>query len=526
MRFGSLLTRAVHGRRLGYLARQGGAACIVACNAAAQSTSAVGFDVTSVTLEITPHLSARRLNVRATLTIDNPSLGTAFDFLLADWYDRVTVTSHSGPATVARTGDGTVHIAVSKASAKEELVFELTGAPKSMSEKRAVLSDSSVFLLWSDRFYPAVFDDWALFRATIALPVGFRVMSPGTVREGPATDASMRTWLLETSQPIRVASIIADRRWIERTVVQDGIRIRTLLDPASERFADSIVSTSGEVLATYQHLFGPYRFDAFTFATVDGIHARRAVAGGVVYEPSYLRQEMDSTGHDAHETALLWWGFTAAGAGPGSYQWTEGFGDYAEFLYDEMHGRPIPEDFLLYRRGYLRTAGTSDEPSFTDPRASPVWGNYVHGRLPFLMHFMRFAVGDSAFLRGVRLLFDRYHFRTYTIDEFVATMSEAAGQPLDWWKAEWIDRKGVPNLTWTATTRRAAGRYSLTISIDQSGPLYHLPLEIRIRTPTGEGLHRVTISAAHNSYTFATDTLQPDVSIDSHAWLLARITRR
>jgi len=163
------------------------------------------------------------------------------------------------------------------------------------------------------------------------------------------------------------------------------------------------------VLDFYASRFGRYAFDQFTFATVDGIYARRAVAGGVIYDVRYLAEEFRTTGHDAHETALLWWFYTVAGRGLGSYQWTEGFGDYAEMLYDEARGLPVPADFELCRRGYLRTAGTRDEPPMTAPRG-PLAGNFVHGRLPWVMHVLRFADGDSAFDRGVRLLFDRWRF--------------------------------------------------------------------------------------------------------------------
>jgi hypothetical protein len=63
--------------------------------------------------------------------------------------------------------------------------------------------------------------------------------------------------------------------------------------------------TSSDVLAFYESRFGRYRFDQFTSATVEGIFARRSVAGGVIYEPRYLADELRTTGHDAHEQVAL-----------------------------------------------------------------------------------------------------------------------------------------------------------------------------------------------------------------------------
>jgi len=371
-------------------------------------------DIQHYALSIRPDLRTRRLRLTAIIDIANRSRDTDFTFLLADWYDTVAVQSRSGRATVTRDA-GSVTVRVPRTSAQERLVFTLSGVPgKSTGDDRPVIADSSIYLLWSDRFYPVDFDDWATVSTRIELPRGFQVFAPGH-RVATTGAGARHVETFETSTPIRAASVLADRRWVASERVVQGRRMRTLLYPASTEFTEQIFRTSADVLDFYASRFGPYAFDSFTFATVEGIFARRAVAGAVVYEPGYLAKEMRTTGHDAHETALLWWFWTLAGRGPGSYQWTEGFGDYAEMLYDEARGLPVPPDFELYRRGYLRTAGTADEPSISAPRG-PLRENFVHGRLPWMMHVLRFALGDSAFNRGVGLLFDRWRFQSLTLN--------------------------------------------------------------------------------------------------------------
>jgi hypothetical protein len=481
-------------------------------------------DIQRYDLVVRPDFTTRRLRLTATVDIANPSRETEFTFFLADWYDTVVVQSRAGRAAVVR-GAGAVTVRVPRASARERLVFTLSGVPgKSAGDARPVIADSSICLLWSDRFYPADFDDWAETRISITLPGRFLVMAPGRqVRARTAGGA--RTVEFATAQPIRVATIVADARWVETRRVVGGRPMRTLLHPALRHDAERIFTASADVLGVYESLFGPYAFDEFTFASVDSIFARRAVAGGVIYAPAYLRRELDSTGHDAHETALLWWFFATAGRGPGSYQWTEGFGDYAEFLYDELRGKPIPPDFERYRAGYLRTAGTADEPPFTAPRG-PLSGNYIHGRLPWLMHVVRFAVGDSAFRRAVRLVFDRYRFRSFTIEEFVATLSEGAGAPLDWWKAEWIDRKGVPELAWHSSVARDSSGWRVSVDVEQTGAPYHLPLEIGVETASGLQVERVALSEPRHAFSFRTASEPRRVLLDPRRWLLARITER
>jgi hypothetical protein len=481
-------------------------------------------DIEHCDLLIRPDFAARRLRITATLDIANPAGDTLLTFLLAAWYDTVLVRSRAGPATVTREGN-VVTVRVPRPAPQEQFVFRLSGAPgPSGGDKRPVLADSSIYLLWSDRFYPVDFDDWTVVSTQIELPRGFIVFAPG--RRVLTTDrGATHVERFETSQPIRAASVIADARWVETQRTINGRSMRTLLYPGSQAYAEQIFRTSTDVLDFYASRFGPYAFDQFTFATVDGIFARRAVAGGVIYDASYLAEELRTTGHDAHETALLWWFYTIAGRGPGSYQWTEGFGDYAEMLYDEARGLPVPADFESYRRGYLRMAGTPDEPPIMAPRG-PLAGNFVHGRLPWVMHVLRFAVGDSAFGRGVRLVFDRWRFRSFTLDEFVATLAEGTGQPLDWWRQDWLERGGVPELTWHADIAPDSGGYRVAVGLRQTGALYHLPLEIGIESAQGLRVERAQLDEPTQDFRFWSAAEPTRVFIDPRRWLLAKITAR
>jgi hypothetical protein len=481
-------------------------------------------DVQRCELLIRPDLASGRLRLTATLDITNPSGEKEFTFFLAAWYDTVVVRSRAGPATVTREGD-VVTVGVARTALYEQLVFRLSGAPgQSAGDNRPVLADSSIYLLWSDRFYPVDFDDWAVVSTQLEGPRGFRVFAPGR-RVHAADRGALHVERFETSEPIRAASVIADTRWVETERTIAGRRMRTLLHPASRAYAERIFRTSADVLDFYASRFGRYAFDAFTFATVDGIFARRAVAGGVIYDSRYLADELRTTGHDAHETALLWWFYTIAGRGPGSYQWTEGFGDYAEMLYDEARGLPVPADFESYRRGYLRMAGTPAEPPITAPRG-PLAGNFVHGRLPWVMHLLRFAVGDSAFYRGVGLLFDRWRFRSFTLEEFVATLAEGTEQPLDWWRRDWLERGGVPELTWHADITPDSGGYRVAVSLRQTGVLYHLPLEIGIESAQGMRVERVQLDEPARDFRFWSASEPTRVLIDPRRWLLAKVTAR
>src|SRR5512134_1785546 len=273
-------------RTIGILLLTAATVAPLRASSAQRQVSASSPDVEYCELLIRPDLQAGRLRMTATLEIANPSGEKEFTFLLAGWYDSVAVRSRAGPTTLTRDGDA-VTVRVARSAPRERLVFDLSGSPgKSGGDDRPMLADSSMYLLWSDRFYPVDFDDWTIVVTQLELPLGFRVFAPGR-RVLAADRGALHVERFETSQPVRAASIVADTRWLETERTVGGWRMRTLLHPASHAYAEQILHTSADVLSFYASRFGPYAFDEFTFATVDGIFARRALAGGVIYNPRY-----------------------------------------------------------------------------------------------------------------------------------------------------------------------------------------------------------------------------------------------
>jgi len=470
----------------------------------------VAYDV-----RLEPDLGTGELRERARVAIRNPGLADSIELRLNDWFDSVSVTAAGARARVRR-GPGSVVVRLAPARARETLCFELAGRPgQSGDERRSVLGRESLFLLWSDAFYPLDYYAWAPVRLTVALPRGFRVFGPG---HEVSDSGGVHTFVSE--HPLRLFSVLADRRWIETRRTIGGLRLRTLLYPAEQPYADSLLARSADVLSAYARLFGPYAFDEFTFATLDSLYARRALAGGVVYSPAYLAREMARTGYDGHETALLWWGYTTTGRGPGAFQWTEGLGDYAEYLYDEERHRPLPENWRRFRAAYLALPAGS-EPPLTALRGSTPQA-IVHGKYPWLLHLLRFDLGDDAFRRALRDLFVRYRFRAFTLDEMVQSLAASAGRPLAWWRDDWLLRPAVPEVSFAATVEPDGHRWRIVARLEQATPPFTFPAEIGAFSGATTALHRVRVDRASQTFVLPAATRPDSVVLDPRGWVLMR----
>jgi len=471
-------------------------------------------------LRIVPDFKSRALALAATIDIDNPLLRDSFAFGLNDRYETVNVTCPSSPVRIER-GQGMIAVHVSEPTANMSLSFELNGHPgKSDDENCDVVTDSSLFLLWSDRFYPIDFDHWASVRTEVQLPSNFQAIAPGrlmhTERSGFTT-----TYIFESTIPTVKFSLFADARWIRTERRVHGIDMQTLLHPQSQHFSEQIFTTSSEVLGFFSTIMCPYPFEQFSFVTISGMYARRAFPGFVGYEPRYLEKEFSTTGHDAHETSLLWWGYTIHGEGPGSFQWTEGFGDYVEILYDEEYRKPIPKIFERFRSEYLELPAEQDVP-YTELRGNTPQ-KIVHGKYPWLMHLVRYTVGDSAFSVALRLLFERYRHRTFSIGEFISTLEEGSGQSLQWWRKEWLERKGVPDIAFSARVEKRDASCRVICVLEQRGHVYHLPVEIGIETSQGLRIEKVQLVDQRMTFAFDSKEKPSKIVLDPKRWIPMKV---
>ena len=391
-------------------------------------------------LFIEPDFEKKTIAIRAQIDIEIPAPKSSFEFGLSDLYTVVAIEADGMPVKIERH-NGELTVMLPQPARRVSLVFRLRGsfgrpAAGEGDEGRPVIDDESLFLLWSDRFYPIDFDEWSLLRIEIVLPARFKAIAPGQLLSAERHDDN-RLWVFQTTHPVGPSSVLADSRWTETQRTVNGIPMRTLLHPESRQYAEKIFATSSDVLKFFSELHGSYPFDGFTFVTVARMGARRAFPGFVAYEPGYLKKEFTTTGYDAHETALLWWGYTTHGRGPGAFAWTEGLGDYVEFMYDEARGKPIPAIFEHFQAEYLKTAAVEDR-HYTDLGGAPQ--QIIHGRYPWVMQALRKELGDDAFRQGIRLLFRRYRWRTFSMDDFIATFEEAGSRSLESWRAQWLER--------------------------------------------------------------------------------------
>lgn len=139
------------------------------------------------------------------------------------------------------------------------------------------------------------------------------------------------------------------------------------------------------------------------------------------------------------------------------------------------------------------------------------------------MHLIRYKAGDEKFKEAMKLIFKKLRFRSFTMEEFIAVLEEGCGQSLGWWKEEWLERKGVPAITFKSEVRDSANLYLIECVLTQVENVYHLPIEIGIESEKGKDIRRVNISEKQTKFTFESDEKPISITIDPNRWLLMKI---
>jgi hypothetical protein len=110
------------------------------------------------------------------------------------------------------------------------------------------------------------------------------------------------------------------------------------------------------------------------------------------------------------------------------------------------------------------------------------------------------------------------------MDEFISTLEEGCGLSLQWWKEEWLGRKGVPTIAFRSQIEKRDSHYRVLCTLEQRGGVYHLPLEIGIESSLGLRLERVFLNDKRMTFTFETKEEPTQIVLDPRGWVLMNVT--
>jgi len=279
-------------------------------------------------------------------------------------------------------------------------------------------------------------------------------------------------------------------------------------------------------LRFFERTLGPYPFRADKYGVAQtphlGMEHQTIIAYGAGFDNGAMTGGIDF-GFDAlhhHELAHEWWGNLVTNADWKDMWLHEGFGSYMQPLYVEhtTGKRAYHEYMASQRQGFVNAAPVAPRESRTAGQIYFDSGSDIYGKGSWVLHTLRWVVGDSAFFRSLRRMAypdpaleqasDGRPARFATTDDFLRIAEEASGQELGWLFEVYLRQPVLPRLV----AERADGAVRLRWEVAGGLP-FPMPVEVevngerrRVEMPGGRAELRVPAAAR--------------VMVDPDAWVL------
>lgn len=309
-----------------------------------------------------------------------------------------------------------------------------------------------------------------------------------------------------------------------------------------EHWVDTVVSTSGEVFGVEHYVYPRYAERAreqfavtpaminiferwvapYPFRDEKYGHAQFGWGGGMEHQ-TISSMGGFSTGLIAHELAHQWFG-DAVTCGSWRDIWlNEGFATYWTALYfAEVEGdEKLKEWADAAEQSIVRQPGGSVWVDDT----TDVWrifnGRLTYRKGGYLLHMLRWVLGDTAFWTGVRSYYHSFKDSFARTSDLQRHLEMAADTSLDEFFADWFYGEGYPSYT----VRYTQVGDTLFVSVEQetshaSVDFFEMPLELGLYGAGQSQFVRLDHRYNHQVFRVPVSFVVDSVVFDPHNWVL------
>jgi hypothetical protein len=189
-------------------------------------------------------------------------------------------------------------------------------------------------------------------------------------------------------------------------------------------------------------------------------------------------------------------------------------------------GREYRRDTL---RGYRSYVDESEDFPLREFRSrhSAASQSIGYGKSLMLWHMLRLQLGYEKFVRGLQRFYQRFRFRRASYTDLSRVFSEIAGQDLQPFFDQWVDRVGAPVLA-VKTEWLEEDRIRVRVRQEQPGELYELnvPLEISVEADPEAWVFSLPIQKRESSFEFNLPGPTVRVDLDPYFDVFRRLDRR
>jgi tetratricopeptide (TPR) repeat protein len=417
------------------------------------------------------------------------------------------------------------------------LRFRWSGALQSpeggpLATKRlAYVGPEGSYLMYASRWFP--FHDYAADRATsdITLIVPSGVQVAGTSDDPVAAQPSPKEGAVRFHfvhrQPVLIGNFAAGQ-YISRSLRFKNYEIQFYAKPGSESRIDGYAEMMGQVLDFYSKQYGPPLFgNRLVVAQIDDDSLDTYSGPGMIFLASRLFDSSRPIPEEklAREVAYQWWGQTVGLKSFDDSWLSQGLAEWSGFAFREstLTGgaleaaqREQQERALTFEQ----TASIARAPGALDDQSAAYQSIVFHkGAMVFRM--LRETLGKEKFDRLLRTYLEQYRGKNASIDNFEQLTTQAAGENMRYFFAQWIEGTGVPEFTVDyQIIRTRAGKFRTRGTVKQTLETLRMPVQLMLRAEGDNQTIVTKIEGRSEDFDFESNGQPLEVVVDPNYKIL------
>lgn len=294
--------------------------------------------------------------------------------------------------------------------------------------------------------------DKATYTFHITVPDTYSVAANGFLQNVTNNDDETTTFDWESLYPMAsyLAMINIGDFVVQTDVGPHDLPIRNYFPTDDAEKLTQTFSRTGDMIAFYETIFGPYPFEAYGVVVADTTLSFALETQTMsLFGQDVALGENDADTVVAHELAHQWFGDSVSLERWQDIWLNEGFATYASLLWMEHdQGERAFQDEVAGYYDYISDPDFIPD-SFSPPgipKADNLFNGGVYVRGAITLHALRLEVGDDNFFNILHTYYDTYKYANARTADFIAVAEEISGQDLTDFFQGWLYDDNTPTL--------------------------------------------------------------------------------
>jgi len=417
------------------------------------------------------------------------------------------------------------------------LRFRWSGALQSpeggpLATKRlAYVGPEGSYLMYASRWFP--FHDYAADRATsditLIVPSGLQVAgtSDDPVSAQPSPKEGAVRFRFVHRQPVLIGNFAAGQ-YISRPLRFRNYEIQFYAKPGSESRIDGYAEMMGQVLDFYSKQYGPPLFGTrLVVAQIDDDSLDTYSGPGMIFLASRLFDSSRPIPEEklAREVAYQWWGQTVGLKSFDDSWLSQGLAEWSAFAFREttLTGGALEATQREQQERALtfeQTASIARAPGALDDQ-SAAYQSIVFYKGAMVFRMLRETLGKEKFDRLLRTYLEQYRGKNASIDNFEQLATQAAGENMRYFFAQWIEGTGVPEFNVDyQIIRTRAGKFRTRGTVKQTLETLRMPVQLMLRAEGDNQTIVTKIEGRSEDFDFESNGQPLEVVVDPNYKIL------